>query len=174
MPDRGTYDAADLFTELEDKGELDIGKEEGQTTEMRYRIPFRLDLRKTTKNQESSQSKWLKTILAVVQHSNKSAAMLTRVQASGKRKRYLTVQAIPGDVTGEVKIKVKQYRNNIRTMFAELDTILTSLEVKRLKEILNINIQTMTYREDKYSGDLAVLVGWLLEVNPTLTHTAKL
>ena len=37
-----------------------------------------------------------------------------------------------------------------------------------------MNQQTTTYRADRYSGDLTVSVGWLMEVHPTLTHAEKL
>ena len=169
-----TENTTDLLTDSKDEGEITTDKEEERTTEMGYIIPFRLDLRKTSTNKEATPSEWLQKVLAGVQHSDKSAAILTRVQTTGERRRYLTAQEILEDVTGEVKIKAKQYRNSIRTMFAEIETTHTSIEVRRLPGIVTMNSQAMTYRADKYSGDLTASVGWLVEVHPTLTNIGRL
>lgn len=107
ISDRESCDETELSTDLEDEGELKITEEEVETTMMRYRIPFLLDLRKTATNPDEFPLKWLKKVLVVVQHVEKSAVILTRVQVEGDRKRYLAVHEIPGDVTGEMKVKEK-------------------------------------------------------------------
>ena len=141
---------------------------------MTYFFPFRVDLLKTEWNPNADPEKWIKRIFAIVKNADKSAALLAHYDHEGNRRRYKEVSDVPRGSEMGFRIKRKQYRTKIQTLFAEFETVMTPKEVKLLDGIKNLNANTPVFRADRYSGEPTRSVCWLMGVHPTLTHSESL
>ena len=141
---------------------------------MTYFVPCQMDLLKTSWNPDANPEKWIKKIFAIVKNADKSAALLAQYNHEGKWKRYKEISDIPSGSEMGFRIKRKQHRSKIQTLFAEFEMVTTPKEIKQLDGIKNINAITPVYRADRYSGEQTWSVGWLMGIHPSLTHAETL
>ena len=133
----GTQDAKMEAVSLPDSKEGDSREDDMSTCQMKYSVPFRLDQLKTQWNPEADPAKWIKRVFAILKNADASAALLTQPDSEGKRRQYNRVSDIPGGTEMGFRIKKKQYRRNIQTLFGVIETKLTAREVKMLPGIKN-------------------------------------
>lgn len=171
-PQRGVQE------ENEDLSDPEKSDDEEEPTEpatrQTYKVPIRVDLLPTEWNEKGQSSTWIKRVFAIVKHADKSAAILGTYYNEGRRKRYKEVSDIPPDGDNHFKIKRKQHRKKIRTLFAAIETALDPAEIRQLPGIRSLNTPTNVLRYDRYDGETTRSTGWLRGVHPTLTHSETL
>ena len=138
---------------------------------MTFYVPFRLDLHKTQWNPAGEAYHWVRKVFAIVKHADATAAIRGEYDERGKRKRFREIQDVPQGGNIGIRIKTKQHRNSIRTLFGQFETKLRPAEINDLHGIRSINTPTRTFRIDHYEGELTTSVGWISHKHPFYTHT---
>ena len=139
-----------------------------------FSVPIRVDLLPTEGNETGSSLKWMRRVFSILKHSDKTTAVLSGYDHAGKRRRFKEVADIPPDIENHFRVKNKQHRRRIRTLFATLETALTPAQILQLSGIRNINSPTNVLRLDRYDGEVTQSTGWLRGVHPSLTHAETL
>ena len=138
---------------------------------MTYYVPFRQDLLRNKWNRTGSGYQWIRKIFAIIKHRDKTAALRGEFLADGKRRRFRELSDIPQGGDNGFRVKSKQHRTSIRTLFGEIESSLKATEIKDLPGIQKINTPTRVFRIDKYDGEFTTSVGWIANKHPYYTHT---
>jgi len=141
---------------------------------MAFYVPFQIDLRKTETNMDASPFKYIQTILAIAQHICVGEEVLIKMDREGKMKRYMTTHKIPKEILQEFSVKAKNNWKMATTMFATIETMMISEEMKKLHGIFTLNEHRLTLRADRYKGEFTESVEWLYKLHPSLTQSVTL
>ena len=165
--------ADEELSDINSDDSIDQDLSDGEIVDARTRfiIPIRVDLQKNQWNPEGDAGVSARKIFAIIKHTDKSAALRGDYGPDGKRRRFREISDIPRGGNIGMRVKTKQHRKQIRTLFGQIETTIQPKEIRELDGIKKINTPTIIFRFDQYDGEKITSVGWVFLKHPYYTHT---